>query len=531
VASPSISPGQEERAEMEAVLHSGLFARAPNLESFFRYICEHHFNGRSEQLKEYNIAVEALGRSPQFDQKKDSIVRVEAHRLRKRLSEYYAGEAADHTIQIMIPRGSYAPQFLFARKPSSESAPTGRDEQAPVHTQELVPALMNPEPFVEPHVPSQSSSPWLGRSFWARLVWMILSVAILLTFLGLAKRQFHLGANAELQPRKEVGSPAGQAVSTEFRILAGYSGHPIMDGQGREWRQDAYYSGGRSMLLPEGLAIQELAGPRFFNTARTGDFQYNIPLNAGVFELHLYFAETEYGIGNPKGGGDGSRLFQLSINGRTQVDLFDVHAEAGGPNRLFIRVFKDISPAADGKIHISFSTVRGGAILNALEILPSEPGHIRPIRIVAQAHPVTDLDGQVWSADQFVVGGTLVFRRDAKFQNRDFVVYQGERYGNFTYHFPLAPGKYRLTLHFAETWFGTPNGLVSSHEHRLFDVYANGLALMRRFDVLHEAGAPNKGIQKVFDGLEPNAQGELNIQFIPLANYAEVNAIEVVETE
>jgi hypothetical protein len=328
-----------------------------------------------------------------------------------------------------------------------------------------------------------------------------------------------------------VSAIAGDVVPTEFRMLAGYGGHPVIDGQGRVWYPDAYYSGGQSLALPEGLAIQEYSPPRFFHTARTGNFHYDIPMTAGVFELHLYFAETEYGVGNPKGGGDGSRLFQLSINGRVQVDLFDVHTEAGGPNRLFIRVFKDISRSADGKIHISFSPIRGGAILNALEILPGEPGHIRPIRIVAQDHPVTDSDGQVWSADEFVVGGTLVFRHNAKFQNRDFVVYQGERYGNFTYHFPLAPGKYRLILHFAETWFGTPSAIVNSHEHRLFDVYANGLALMRKFDVLREAGAPNKGIEKVFDGLEPNAQGELNIEFVPLANYAEVNAIEVVETE
>ena len=531
MASPSISPVQEERAEMEAVLQSGLFARAPNLESFFRYICEHHFRGKAEELKEYNIAVEALGRSPQFDQKKDSIVRVEAHRLRKRLSEYYAGEGVDHAIQILVPRGSYAPQFQAASRASAASLPAVPDERTSVNSQHAIPVRIQPAPVADPQPPTKSPAPWPARSGWGRVVWMIAGICILLAFLGLAKWKLLFGSSAALQVKGKGTTLAVSAVPTEFRMLAGYAGHPIFDGQGREWQPDQYYSGGQSIALSERLATQGLAGQSFFDTARTGDFHYDIPATAGVFELHLYFAETEYGIGNPKGGGDGSRLFRLSINGHSQVDLFDVHAQAGGPNRLFIRVFKDISRAADGKLHISFSPNRGGAILNALEILPSEPGHIRPIRLVAQDHAVTDSDGQVWSADEFVVGGTMVFRRNAKFQNRDFVVYQGERYGNFTYHFPLAPGKYRLTLHFAETWFGTPSGLVSSHEHRLFDVYANGLALIRKFDVLREAGAPNKGIEKVFDGLEPNAQGELNIQFVPLANYAEVNAIEVIETE
>ena len=171
------------------------------------------------------------------------------------------------------------------------------------------------------------------------------------------------------------------------------------------------------------------------------------------------------------------------------------------------------------------------AILNAIEILPTVAGRIRPIRIVAQDHSVTDSEGQVWSADEYVVGGTLVLRHETRFQKGDFALYQGERFGNFTYHIPVAPGKYRLTLHFAETWFGTPSAVVSRDEHRLFEVYANGVALVRKLDVLGEAGAPNKGIEKVFDNLEPNAQGELALQFVPLANYAEVNAIEVIETE
>jgi hypothetical protein len=262
-----------------------------------------------------------------------------------------------------------------------------------------------------------------------------------------------------------------------------------------------------------------------------GRFRYDIPVREGIYEIHLYFAETEYGAGNPKGGGDGSRVFRLAINGVSQIERFDVSAQAGGPNRLFVRVWKDISRAADGKIHIAFDPSTEMALVNAIEILPSAAGRIRPIRIVAQDHSVTDVDGHVWFADQFVIGGVQVLRRNVLFHDRNCALYQGERFGNFTYRLPVAPGKYRLTLHFAETWFGTPNVQRGQQEHRLFEVYANGIALLRKFDVLREAGAPNRGVEEVFDGLEPNAQGELALQFIPLANYAEVNALEVVETE
>ena len=66
---------QQERAESDAVLQSGLFDKAPRLGTFFRYICERHLEGRGDEIKEYSIALEALGRSADFDPKKIRIVR------------------------------------------------------------------------------------------------------------------------------------------------------------------------------------------------------------------------------------------------------------------------------------------------------------------------------------------------------------------------------------------------------------------------------------------------------------------------
>jgi len=112
---------EQERAEVELVLESGLFEKAPRLGRFFRYVCERHLNGHSEGVKEYSIAVEALGRPPDFDPKKDSIVRVEAHRLRKRLEEYYRGAGADRPLQIAIPSGQYRPEFRYREGKQAET--------------------------------------------------------------------------------------------------------------------------------------------------------------------------------------------------------------------------------------------------------------------------------------------------------------------------------------------------------------------------------------------------------------------------
>src|SRR6267154_5652908 len=102
---PTMANFERERLEVATLLATGIFNRAPSLAQLLSYICERHFQGEASQLKEYNIAVEALGRPPEFDQKRDSIVRVEAHRLRKRLREYYEADGRSHPVRIEIPSG------------------------------------------------------------------------------------------------------------------------------------------------------------------------------------------------------------------------------------------------------------------------------------------------------------------------------------------------------------------------------------------------------------------------------------------
>src|ERR1035441_4154687 len=115
----------QEKNELQSLLASGIFDRSPNLAQVLTYVCEKYFEGAAEQIKEYNIAVEALGRPAGFDQKRDSIVRVEAHRLRKRLREYYEADGAGHTIRIDIPPGQYAPTFVQQLAPRSQTIVNG----------------------------------------------------------------------------------------------------------------------------------------------------------------------------------------------------------------------------------------------------------------------------------------------------------------------------------------------------------------------------------------------------------------------
>lgn len=506
---PETTEFQAERAELEALLSSGVFHRAPHLASFLSYICERYFEGQAAQIKEYTIGVEALGRSPGFDPKKDSIVRVEAHRLRRRLSDYYATEGARHPVRILIPNGQYIPQFIVQN---------GGEQ----HTSVAAVASHEPSVFVN----EATLQPPAHRS----PVRLIVIAAVCVMSLIVLARLARMHAKNSSPPRDEIwrGS-AVEPVSAEFRMLAGYHGAPFADRQGHTWNADAYFTGGQSLALPAGRTIEGLADRRLLRAQRSGRFSYDIPLAKGTYELHLYFVETEYGPGNPRGGGEASRIFRVSINDTPRLTSFDPLAESGAPNRLHERVFKDISPASDGKLHIAFTPSDGGlaAFVNALAVLPSAPGLIRPIRIVAQDQPVTDCEGHFWAADEYFSGGTLVLRRNEVFQPQDKALYRGERYGHFVYRIPLAPGKYRLTLRFAETWFGASGRPFLGS--RVFNVFANGVALLRDFEIAQRA-SPNQGITMVFDDVQPDAQGVLALEFVPVKNYAEVNAIELVET-
>ena len=107
----------EKRECLEAVLNSASFARSAQLRALLRYICERELAGRTEDLTEYHIAVDVLGRRKGADLSDDGSVRNRAYELRQRLERYYSSEHTDAVIRIEIPRGGYVPLYI-RRQPS-----------------------------------------------------------------------------------------------------------------------------------------------------------------------------------------------------------------------------------------------------------------------------------------------------------------------------------------------------------------------------------------------------------------------------
>ncbi len=104
---------KEEREELERILKHPEISRSQSLVRFLSYICNKYFDGEADDIREYSIAVEALGRKESsFDSHIDPIVRVTARSLRKRLWNLYQAEGRSHPLQIVLPLGHYVPQFV-----------------------------------------------------------------------------------------------------------------------------------------------------------------------------------------------------------------------------------------------------------------------------------------------------------------------------------------------------------------------------------------------------------------------------------
>src|SRR5215468_5802942 len=103
---------EQKCAALEAVLRSQTFARADQLKSFLKYVCEMEMAGRGHELTEYLIGVEALGRPANYSPGDDSGVRTRAFALRKKLQEFYEHEQPDAGLRIELQKGSYCPHFI-----------------------------------------------------------------------------------------------------------------------------------------------------------------------------------------------------------------------------------------------------------------------------------------------------------------------------------------------------------------------------------------------------------------------------------
>ena len=110
-SSDSGCPPPQIRRQLQRMLDSTTFGRAPGRKRFLQFLVEETLAGRGDALKQQSIARQVMGQGDDFDPMTDTRVRSEAKRLRRSIARYYETEGQQDLIRIRLLAGTYAPVF------------------------------------------------------------------------------------------------------------------------------------------------------------------------------------------------------------------------------------------------------------------------------------------------------------------------------------------------------------------------------------------------------------------------------------
>lgn len=193
---------EQIRAALGRVAASAAFSASPRMQDFLRYVVEETLAGRGDEIKGYSLALEVFRRGDSFDPANDSVVRVEAARLRRTLATYYEGEGQDDPVVIGIPKGGYVPDF-HAR--TNGAAPP---EPSP-------PELLTSAPVVVPDRVLPDLQP-AGTATPQRATLLVLAFVALATVLAGGVYWFGIGGDTTLPPlntKDELSRPARPTIA------------------------------------------------------------------------------------------------------------------------------------------------------------------------------------------------------------------------------------------------------------------------------------------------------------------------------
>ena len=146
------------QAQVERILRSDVFRNSDVLRRLLRFLADKCSAGEADQLKEYTIGIDALGKPATYDPRQDSVVRIQVGRLRAKLAEYYRGEGKDDPVIVDLPKG----RFKLSCEP--------RPPEVATETAAHIP------PEVSPPVPATKAIPWRNIA--------VAAVALLVVALG-----------------------------------------------------------------------------------------------------------------------------------------------------------------------------------------------------------------------------------------------------------------------------------------------------------------------------------------------------------
>ncbi|HKE20748.1 MAG TPA: hypothetical protein VKB88_00070 [Bryobacteraceae bacterium] len=166
---PSAEVGGTDAAaigrQLERVLASPHLCQSKRCQALLKHVVEAYLDGCLDKVKERCIGFEVFQRDADYDTSRDSIVRTTAAEVRKRLAQYYLEPEHEHELRIILPHGSYSPEFRVAPVPVAAAPPKAHQGRlTPVTIVSAAALVLGAAIAVYASRPSEMDLFW--RPFW-----------------------------------------------------------------------------------------------------------------------------------------------------------------------------------------------------------------------------------------------------------------------------------------------------------------------------------------------------------------------------
>jgi hypothetical protein len=276
---PGVRPEREESLdELDRLLQSRVLQGSETLKSFLRYVVLESVNNQDAHLKEYTIAAEVFGRNSDYDPRNDSIVRVQAGRLRSKIQEYYATEGKHDKVLIDLPKGHYNAVFSYALGGNGDSLGEGELRQ-PTATEDVALEPAQGHRQIDTQARQQSRREWIPVAALGGVCLFLLFLALKYSSEASRLRDADK-SKAQPDAQMELLNPLwGQFLKSDEPILVSYSNTRF---QGRPET---------GMKLLKGLDSQ---APTDLRSTYITDHYTGVGEVMGVFSLGNLFAKASH---------------------------------------------------------------------------------------------------------------------------------------------------------------------------------------------------------------------------------------------
>jgi len=278
--------------QLNKLIHSKSFRHASALQRLLQYLIFKALEDPFADIKEYTIGMEVFDRGPDYDPQSDTIVRVQIHRLRLKVKEYYEGEGIADPILVDIPKGHYIPTFEF-RNGAVKANPT--DSIAPENKEQTLPTVAAAPPPAQPQAPSTAKR-FLSRT--PALVVLVLLIFTVGIFVGSRWQQWRGGTSGGAALGRAPNAALRDAAVDFWRGFLGNDSSPVVgyadavylvDGAEDLFRFRRGASDYTGTVVDPHLAQQFASSPAL--VARAGPLYYEDG-NTGTGDLQSVFVLT-----------------------------------------------------------------------------------------------------------------------------------------------------------------------------------------------------------------------------------------------